>query len=259
MPPAGPRSHFPLTGPPVIIRAVRDSRKCARPRNTGRNTSRQSSRSRETPRTRVRFLFPAGRRGPPARPPGPARGAHGGRAAGPVAAHAPGDRGPRTRRETQIAAASEPEINGHYQPGMTEVSGDRCVSGRAARPPILGGGMQSHMGYHGDCGRRVATALPRNCKKQFRTARKSGRRHARADGRANRAAHPAGHPAAAAAGKPRHHRAGGGAGDPRFGVQDQPDRTRPERHPRDRRSRPADLLRRRGGRAGAAAEPGRAG
>src|ERR1700759_5746659 len=37
--------------------------------------------------------------------------------------------------------------------------------GTATRPPILGGGMQSHMGYHGVCGRSVATvchAIARN-------------------------------------------------------------------------------------------------
>src|SRR6185437_12947777 len=48
----------------------------------------------------------------------------------------------------QAAAHSEPELNGHFQLAKTEASRDRCVSGRAPRSPILGGGMQSHMGYH---------------------------------------------------------------------------------------------------------------
>ena len=49
------------------------------------------------------------------------------------------------------------------------------------------------------------------------------------------------------------------AQDPRVGLQDQPHRARPERHPRDRRARPADPVRRRPARARAAAHPGRAG
>src|SRR5438477_6220321 len=47
------------------------------------------------------------------------------------------------RRPGRAAAPSEPELNGYFQLAKTEVSRDRCVSGRAARPPILGGGMQS--------------------------------------------------------------------------------------------------------------------
>jgi hypothetical protein len=42
------------------------------------------------------------------------------------------------RRPDRAAAPSEPELNGYFQLAKTEVSRDRCVSGRAARPPILG-------------------------------------------------------------------------------------------------------------------------
>jgi len=83
------------------------------------------------------------------------------------------------------------------------------------RPPILGGWHAIPYGIPWRLRTASGNSLPRNCEKQFRAARKSGRRHARADGRAYRAAHPAGHAVAAAAGEPRHHRAGSGAGDPR--------------------------------------------
>jgi hypothetical protein len=88
--------------------------------------------------------------------------------------------------------------------------------------------MQSHMGYHdgADGGwRRIAMQLHEAIPRRGNP----GRRHARADGRANRAADPAGHPVAPAARQPRHHRPGSGTGDPRVGVEDQPDRARPER------------------------------
>lgn len=68
----------------------------------------------------------------------------------------------------------------------TELSADRCVLPRKVWRPILGGGMQSHMGYHGQGGRRVAMrcqleygiafhAIARN---NSATVGKSGRPHA---------------------------------------------------------------------------------
>jgi hypothetical protein len=68
----------------------------------------------------------------------------------------------------------------------TELSADRCVLPRKVWRPILGGGMQSHMGYHGQGGRRVAMrcqleygiafhAIARN---NSVTVGKSGRPHA---------------------------------------------------------------------------------
>jgi hypothetical protein len=68
----------------------------------------------------------------------------------------------------------------------TELSADRCVLPRKVWRPILGGGMQSHMGYHGQGGRRMAMrcqleygiafhAIARN---NSATVGKSGRPHA---------------------------------------------------------------------------------
>src|SRR5690242_14830623 len=48
---------------------------------------------------------------------------------------APGPRGPGT----MPPPASELELNAFISQLRTEVSRDRCVSGRATRPPILGG------------------------------------------------------------------------------------------------------------------------
>jgi hypothetical protein len=63
----------------------------------------------------------------------------------------------------------------------TELSADSCVLAPKGRRPILGGGVQSHMGYHGNRGRRMAMqcqlafhAIARN---NSATARKSGRPH----------------------------------------------------------------------------------
>jgi len=64
---------------------------------------------------------------------------------------------------------------------QTELSADSSVLAPKSRRPILGGGMQSHMGYHGDGGRRVAMrhrrafhAIARN---NSATVGKSGRPH----------------------------------------------------------------------------------
>jgi len=63
----------------------------------------------------------------------------------------------------------------------TELSADTSVLARRGRRPILGGGAQSHMGYHGGGGRRVAMrhqqafhAIARN---NSATVGKSGRPH----------------------------------------------------------------------------------
>jgi hypothetical protein len=63
----------------------------------------------------------------------------------------------------------------------TELSADSSVLAPKGRRPTLGGGVQSHMGYHGDGGRRVATrcqqafdAIARN---NSATVEKSGRPH----------------------------------------------------------------------------------
>ncbi len=68
----------------------------------------------------------------------------------------------------------------------TELSADRCVLPQAGWRPILGGGMQSHMGYHGEGGRRVAMRCQLEWGKAFHaiarnnsaTVGKSGRPHA---------------------------------------------------------------------------------
>jgi hypothetical protein len=68
-----------------------------------------------------------------------------------------------------------------YLSPRTELSADSSVLRPKGWRPILGGGVQSHMGYHGGCGRRVAMqcqlafhAIARN---NSATVRKSGRRH----------------------------------------------------------------------------------
>jgi hypothetical protein len=69
--------------------------------------------------------------------------------------------------------------------GRTGLSSDRCVLPPRVWRPILGGGVQSHMGYHGEGGRRVAMrcqlewgnafhAIARN---NSATVGKSGRPH----------------------------------------------------------------------------------
>jgi hypothetical protein len=70
--------------------------------------------------------------------------------------------------------------------GRTELSADRCVLPPRVRRPILGGGVQSHMGYHGEGGRRVAMRCQLEWGKAFHaiarnnsaTVGKSGRPHA---------------------------------------------------------------------------------
>lgn len=39
---------------------------------------------------------------------------------------------------------------------------------RAGRTPILGGGLKSYLGYHGECWTAGGNKLPRNCEKQIR-------------------------------------------------------------------------------------------
>src|SRR5690242_6710299 len=60
-----------------------------------------------------------------------------GKSAGTDAAVPPAPRG-RVGPGAMPRPAGEPELNAFYQPAKTEVSRDRCVSGRATRPPILG-------------------------------------------------------------------------------------------------------------------------
>ena len=70
--------------------------------------------------------------------------------------------------------------------GRTELSADRCVLAPRVWRPILGGGVQSHMGYHGKGGRRVAMQCQLHRGKAFHaiarnnsaTVGKSGRPHA---------------------------------------------------------------------------------
>ena len=138
--------------------------------------------------------------------------------------------------------------------GETEVS---CQPGR---PAPFGGWHAIPCGISSRLSKpEMATPCQRNCVIQFRGGADRGGVVPEATRRANCAAHPAWHPVAEAPGEPGDQRAGRGQGDPRVGVQDQPHRAGPERHPRDRRARPAHLLRRRPGRARAAADPGRAG
>jgi hypothetical protein len=68
----------------------------------------------------------------------------------------------------------------------TELSADRCVLPPSGWRPILGGGVQSHMGYHGEGGRRMAMQCQLEWGKAFHaiarnnsaTVGKSGRPHA---------------------------------------------------------------------------------
>lgn len=64
---------------------------------------------------------------------------------------------------TAVGAAAEPgsqlgkaSLRILFPPRGTELSADSSVLAPKGRRPILGGGVQSHMGYHGDGGRQVA-------------------------------------------------------------------------------------------------------
>jgi hypothetical protein len=89
---------------------------------------------------------------------------------------------------TAVGAAAEPgsqlgkaSLRILFLPRRTLLSADSSVLAPKERRPILGSGVQSHMGYHGDGGRRVAMrhqrafhAIARN---NSATVEKSGRPH----------------------------------------------------------------------------------
>ena len=83
-------------------------------------------------------------------------------------------------------AAPENGFEDPFLSGQTELSADRCVLAQSDWRPILGGGVQSHMGYHGEGGRRVAMQCQLEWGKAFHaiarnnsaTVGKSGRPHA---------------------------------------------------------------------------------
>jgi hypothetical protein len=120
--------------------------------------------------------------------PGPAvAGTRAARGAAPEAQRRPGGCGQpwppgRPHGDDTRPRVRESGLEDPFLSGPTEVSADRCVLTQKAWRPILGGGVQSHMGYHGDGGRRVAMqcqlafhAIARN---NSATVRKSGRPHA---------------------------------------------------------------------------------
>jgi hypothetical protein len=69
---------------------------------------------------------------------------------------------------TAVGAAAEPgsqlgkaSLRILFPLSRTELSADSSVLAPKGRRPTLGGGVQSHMGYHGDGGRRVAMRYQR--------------------------------------------------------------------------------------------------
>jgi hypothetical protein len=111
--------------------------------------------------------FTAGFRGPGGRCAGsvPADPPHRCPAATPDAstepARRPGDRKPPLVTAAGAAAKPGPQLGKAslrilFLPRRTELSADTSVLASKGRRPILGGGVQSHMGYHGGGGRRVA-------------------------------------------------------------------------------------------------------
>jgi hypothetical protein len=129
--------------------------------------------------------FPRHHRAPPVR--GPGRIARGGtQARGLRTVLAPGrpDTG-RAGPPSRKSGLEDPFLSG-FLSGRTELSADRCVLPPRVRRPILGGGVQSHMGYHGEGGRRVAMRCQLEQGKAFHaiarnnsaTVGKSGRPHA---------------------------------------------------------------------------------
>ena len=83
------------------------------------------------------------------------------RPASPEAARRPEDRWPRRPMSPGRAAGRWPgrrktDLRILFLSGRTELSADRSVFTPMAWRPILGGGVQSHMGYHGNRGRRMA-------------------------------------------------------------------------------------------------------
>jgi hypothetical protein len=106
--------------------------------------------------------------------------------ASPEPARRPGDCEPSLVTATGAAAKPGPQLGKAslrilFLPRQTELSADTSVLDPKGRRPILGGGVQSHMGYHGGGGRRVAMrhrrafhAIARN---NSATVEKSGRPH----------------------------------------------------------------------------------
>lgn len=106
--------------------------------------------------------------------------------ASPEPARRPGDCKPPLVTAAGAAAKAGPQLGKAslrilLLPRRTELSADTSVLAPAGRRPILGGGVQSHMGYHGGGGRWVAMrhqrafhAIARN---NSATAEKSGRPH----------------------------------------------------------------------------------
>jgi hypothetical protein len=94
----------------------------------------------------------------------------------------------KTPLVTAVGAAAKPgpqlgqaSLRILFLPRRTLLSADSSVRAAKGRRPILGGGMQSHMGYHGGGGRRAAMrhqrafhAIVRN---NSATVEKSGRPH----------------------------------------------------------------------------------
>jgi hypothetical protein len=166
-----------ITGMPTIRRTV------------PRRKYRRSAAGFPPPRTRCSDP------GPPA-PDGAARPLsethHLRRGASPRAADSPVHR-PASRRLPAVRTAArlgrlrgEAALRILFLSPRTELSADRCVLLRRDWRPILGGGVQSHMGYHGEGGRRVAircqlewgTVFHAIARDNSVTVGKSGRPHA---------------------------------------------------------------------------------
>jgi hypothetical protein len=99
----------------------------------------------------------------------------------PVACAPPGSPAARAAADPGRRSGEAP-LRIPFLSSRTELSADRCVLAPKGRRPNLGGGVQSHMGYHGEGGRRVAMwcqlAFHAIAQNNSAAEGKSGRRHA---------------------------------------------------------------------------------
>jgi hypothetical protein len=155
---------------------------------TGLHTIKRIIPGREFRRPAADFRPPGARR--PGRCPG-RRPALAGRDAPAEAGHRPVDCGQFWPAAARPAAGRgrrprKTALRILFLSGQTELSADRCVLAPSDWRPILGGGVQSHMGYHGEGGRWVAMQCQLEWGKAFHaiarnnsaTVGKSGRPHA---------------------------------------------------------------------------------
>jgi hypothetical protein len=126
---------------------------------TGFHTIRHTIPRRNYRRSVAGFRPPGGRRRGPRPPVTVGRRPSAARDASPEAERRPGSCGQFWRPAVRTAAGPgygrrKATVRILFLSGQTELSADRCVLPRRVWRPILGGGMQSHMGYHDEGGRR---------------------------------------------------------------------------------------------------------